>query len=341
MPGVAPTDKGGVQLVGCSRAIVGLRALLPQVARTTSTVLITGESGTGKEVLARALHAWSPRSAYPFLAVNSPALPESLAEAELFGYEKGAFTGAALAKPGLFEQAHLGTLLLDEIADMSPPMQAKLLRVLQDREAQRLGGTRRYRVDVRVVAATNRDLASAIRERWLREDLYYRLCVVHVHLPPLRERLEDVPLLCAHFLRHYAPLNGSRLHCISDAARAVLQNCRWPGNVRELENAMQYATIMAAPEDGDVLLIRHLPAEVRGEAPEREAAADAAASLRSACLDLGSAVQGVRRQYAEEALRRAAGNKAEAARLLGLSRRGFYNLLGSTGGAAGSGGPLL
>lgn len=315
-----PTNVSGTRFVGDTPAISNLREVVRRIAPRSSTVLIVGESGTGKEVLARTLHAESDRADGPFIPVNCGALPEHLAEAELFGYERGAFTGAVQSKPGLFEQAHGGTLFLDEITECAPALQVKLLRAIQEREIVRLGGIRRIRVNIRLIAASNRDLRKAVREGTLRMDLYYRLSVVELLVCPLRERKEDIPLLCEHFLRKYAEQNRSSLRTVSPAALQMMDEYNWPGNVRELENAIERATVLTVDEEE--LLPWHLPAEVReagGDADEEHAVGDS--------FDLEAALQRVRRRYVSEALRRANGNKAEAARLLGISRRGLYNLL--------------
>ena len=316
-------------LVGRSPALVELRRMIDLVAPTDTTVLVTGETGTGKEVAARRIHARSERAGRPFVAVNCAALPESLIESELFGYERGAFTGAAGSRAGYFEEANTGTLFLDEVADLPLPLQPKLLRALQEREVRRLGATRTVRVDVRVVAATNGDLAQAVRAGRFRPDLYYRLRVIEMHLPALRERKEDLPLLCEHFIARHAAAARSPLRRVCPAAAETMDRYAWPGNVRELENVVERALVMARLDDGDALLSRHLPAEVRGEDP-----CDAPAG--GAALDLPGAVRRVRGHYLAEALRRSGGNKVKAARLLGISRRGLYDLLAETGHAPGS-----
>ena len=314
-------DTAGPELVGGSHGMAELRRMIELVAPTGSTVLITGETGTGKEVVARHIHAGSERAGAPFVAVNCAALPESLIESELFGYERGAFTGAAGARPGYFEEANGGTLFLDEVAELPVSLQPKLLRVLQEREVRRLGATRSARVDVRVVAATNVDLARAVREGRFRADLYYRLCIIELRLPALRERKEDIPQLCEHFLRRCIPRTGSPPRRLSAAAAEAMDAHPWPGNVRELENVIERALVLARLDDGDAILPRHLPAEMRG-APPAEPAAGA-----GGVLDLPGAVRRVRRRYVAEALRLSGGNKVEAARILGISRRGLYDLL--------------
>ena len=308
------------ELVGASRTMAELRQMIELVAPTASTVLITGETGTGKEVAARRIHALSERPDGPFVAVNCAALPESLIESELFGYERGAFTGAAGARPGYFEEAGGGTLFLDEVSELPPALQPKLLRAVQEREVRRLGATRSVRVDVRVVAATNADLACAVRQGRFRPDLYYRLCIIELRLPPLRERKEDIPQLCEHFLERCVVRTGSPLRRVSAAAAEAMDAYPWPGNVRELENVIERAMVLARLDDGDAVLPRHLPAEMRPHGPAAEPPPGCA-------LDLPGAVRRVRRHYLAEALRLSGGNKVEAARILGISRRGLYDLL--------------
>ena len=310
------------ELVGASRAMAELRQLIELVAPTGTTVLVTGETGTGKEVVARRIHASSERPDGPFVAVNCAALPESLIESELFGYERGAFTGAVGSRAGYFEEANGGTLFLDEVAELPLALQPKLLRAVQEREVRRLGASRSVRVDVRVVAATNVDLLRAIREGRFRADLYYRLCIIELHVPALRERKEDIPQLCEHFLRRCIPRTKSPLRRVSAAAEEAMDACSWPGNVRELENVIERALVLARLEDGDAILPRHLPAEMRAGLPAAEPAAGAGCAL-----DLPGAVRRVRRHYVAEALRLSGGNKVEAARMLGISRRGLYDLL--------------
>lgn len=236
-----------------------------QVADSRATVLITGESGTGKEVAAKLIHELSPRVDESFVAISCAALPETLLEAELFGHEKGAFTGADSAKPGRFELADKGTLFLDEIGDIPMPTQIKLLRVLQEREFERLGATKPTKVDVRLVTATNRDLNDAVEEGIFRLDLLYRLQVVEIHLPPLRERLEDIKPLCEHFLAKYSAENNRDLTTVGEDAFRLLCEYRWPGNIRELENTMERATVMAA--EGEMMVLpKHLPSKMQSAA---------------------------------------------------------------------------
>ncbi|MBX3115449.1 MAG: sigma-54-dependent Fis family transcriptional regulator [Fimbriimonadaceae bacterium] len=245
-----------------SPAMKEILEMVQQVADSRATVLVTGESGTGKEVIARLIHTYSNRNENPFVAISCAALPETLLESELFGHEKGAFTGADSAKAGRFELADTGTFFLDEVGDIPMPIQIKLLRVLQEREFERLGATKPTRVDVRLVTATNRDLQEAVDDGLFRLDLLYRLQVVEIHLPPLRERVEDIKPLCEHFLAKYSEENGRSLATVSDDALAALVNYTWPGNVRELENTMERATVMAKADETE-MLVKHLPSKMQ------------------------------------------------------------------------------
>jgi two-component system response regulator PilR (NtrC family) len=312
-------------IVGQSGAMLAVFRLIETVAPTNSTILVTGESGTGKELVARAIHFNSLRRNHPFVAVNCGALPEALLESELFGHMKGAFTGAAANKKGLVEVAEQGTILLDEIGEMSPMMQVKLLRVLQERRFRRVGGLEELTADIRVIAATNRDLARLVAEGRFREDLYYRVNVIAVPLPPLRERVEDIAPLANHFLAKYAEQMGKRLAGISGEAMSALEAYHWPGNVRELENVIERA---AALERSPAVLLESLPASVlAGAAPERPSAV-----LPESGFDLEEHVQQVEREYIAQALRRTGGVQVRAADLLGMSFRSFryymkkYNL---------------
>jgi two-component system, NtrC family, response regulator AtoC len=262
LPPTQPHAVGPYALVGQSPAMLEVYKLLARVAGSTATVLVQGESGTGKEVVARAVHLNGPSASGPFVAVNCAAIPENLLESELFGHEKGAFTGAIMRKIGRFEQAAGGTLFLDEVADMSLALQAKILRAVQEREIERVGGGDTIPVDVRLIAATNRDLKEAIKQGRFREDLYYRLAVVTVRLPRLAERGDDLVLLTAYFVRHFAERYGKRIEAISDRALELLRGHPWVGNVRELRNVIERAVIVAAD---DTLRAEHLPEELRGE----------------------------------------------------------------------------
>jgi len=280
-----------------------------KVAPTEATVLLTGESGTGKEVVARFIHRGSPRRTGPFVALNCAALPEQLLESELFGHERGAFTGAQAVHPGKIEQAAGGVLFLDEVAEMSPSVQAKFLRVLQEREYQRLGSARTLKADVRVIAATNRDLKAAIARGTFREDLYYRLAVFDITLPPLRERAEDIPLLVDAFLESAARSVGRPAAGMSDDARAKLLEYRWPGNVRELRNVVERAVILC---EGGLITKEHLPLSVT-------AASEPAPAGTPSTLS-GMTVDAAERELIVNALARSGNNKSKAARLLGLTR---------------------
>lgn len=248
-----------------SPAMKEILEMVQQVADSRATVLVTGESGTGKEVVARLIHTYSDRKENPFVAISCAALPETLLESELFGHEKGAFTGADQAKAGRFELADSGTFFLDEVGDIPMPIQIKLLRVLQEREFERLGSTKPTRVDVRLVTATNRDLQEAVDDGSFRLDLLYRLQVVEIMLPPLRDRREDIVPLCKHFLAKYSAENNRKLASVGAEALALLEGYSWPGNVRELENTMERATVMAGPEEVE-LLPKHLPPKMRSAA---------------------------------------------------------------------------
>lgn len=292
-----------------------------QVAATETTVFVTGESGTGKEVIARYVHRGSRRARGPFVALNCAALPEQLLESELFGHERGAFTGALQARTGRIEQAAGGVLFLDEIGEMAPAMQAKLLRFLQEREFQRVGGSRTLKADVRVVAATNRDPKRAIEAGELREDLYYRLSVFEIHLPPLRERPDDVLVLAEAFLEEVGAGIGRPAAGLSEDAREHLLSHHWPGNVRELRNAIERAVILC---HGGLVTREHLPLWA-GRVPPAAAAADAAPA---AAFPVGGMTLGtVERELLVQALSRARDNKSQAARLLGLSRGQLYSLM--------------
>jgi transcriptional regulator with GAF, ATPase, and Fis domain len=300
-----------------------------KVAPSEATVLLTGESGTGKEIVARAIHHASPRGGGPFVAINCAALPETLIESELFGHERGAFTGADKLKRGRFELAAGGTLFLDEIAEMAPSAQVKLLRVLQERQYERVGGTATLPADVRLVAATNRDLEQAIADRRFREDLYYRLAVFRIHLPPLRERGSDVLLLAEHFVREHGA-NMGRGECrLSGTARDALLTHRWPGNIRELQNAIERALIISdRTSDRTLITPAHLGISVRRDAPAEPPpssppSSSTAASAPSEPRSVASLAELEKRAIAE-ALARANGNKSRAAAALGLTRFQLY-----------------
>jgi Nif-specific regulatory protein len=295
-------------LVGASGPMGQMYEEMARVAGTSTTVLIRGESGTGKELIASAIHYHSSRAKKPFIKVNCAALPETLVESELFGHERGAFTGAAGLKKGRFELASGGTIFLDEIGELSPAIQVKLLRVLQEREFERVGGSDPVRVDVRVIAATNRDLEKALREETFREDLYYRLNVFPIFIPPLRARRADILPLADHFAEKYAREHGKTIKRISTTAIDQLACYHWPGNVRELENTIERAVLMA---DGEVIHGHHLPPTLQ--------TAEATGTVVSASL--GSAVARFERSLIEDALRTTRGNRSKAARLLSTTER--------------------
>src|SRR5256712_142064 len=293
-------------VIGSSPAFRRMMTLLEQVAGSSATVLVQGESGTGKELVARTIHARSARSRGPFVAVNCAALPETLLESELFGYEKGAFTGAAGRKEGRFELADGGTLFLDEVSDLSAVTQPKILRVLQEGEFERLGGTKTLRVDVRIVAATNQGLAQMVREKRFREDLYYRLNVITMTVPPLRERHEDIRVLAQHFLRVYAAENNRRPDGFTDDALRRLEAYAWPGNVRELENVIERGVVLTP---GALMDMTDLPPEIAGATPLPEGVL----SIR-----IGTPLAEVEARLLEETLRATKGNKTLTAKLLGI-----------------------
>jgi two-component system, NtrC family, response regulator AtoC len=299
-------------IVARGAALQEVLARVEQVAPTNSTVLLGGESGVGKDLIARAIHQHSRRASGPFIKINCTAIPENLLESELFGYEKGAFTGATASKPGKFELADKGTIFLDEIGDVPGTIQVKLLRVLQEREFERLGGTKTLKVDVRVVAATNQDLRAALEQGTFREDLYYRLNVVPISIPPLREHKEDIPYLADFFLERFARDSGKNLTGITPAAMKVLTDFHWPGNVRELENIIERAVVMAG---GTKIDVGDIQLDV---APPKPAAASG--GLAVAFLPEGMVLEKYEDELIKEALRRSGGNKSQAARLLGLSR---------------------
>ena len=319
------------ELVGAAPAMRALYRAIARAAPTRATVLVTGESGTGKELVARALHAASPRARRPFVAVNCAALPAELAEAELFGHVRGAFTGAVRDRAGLFEAADGGTLLLDEIGDMPLPLQAKLLRVLETGEVTRVGATRPTVVDVRVVAATHRALDALAAAGRFRDDLRYRLQVLVLHLPPLRERREDVPALAAHVLAGFARRHGVAARPLADDARRALLAHDWPGNVRELRNALERALLLA---EGDVIAAADLPAAVTGSVGALRPAEAAVAEL-SFVDARRRALDAFDRAFLAAALERHGGNLSATARVLGLHRQSLQKLLVRVGLRAG------
>jgi DNA-binding NtrC family response regulator len=306
-------------IVAKSARMQEVLALVERVAPTHSTVLLGGESGVGKDLIARAIHEHSQRASGPFLKINSTAIPENLLESELFGYEKGAFSGAAAAKPGKFELADKGTLFLDEIGDVPPAVQVKLLRVLQEREFERLGGTKTLKVDVRLIAATNRDLRAALEDGTFREDLYYRLNVVAIDIPPLREHKEDIPALVDFFLARFAKESSKPVRGVTPAALQKLLDFHWPGNVRELENVLERGVTLSS---GPVLDVTDIHLDRPADRPSSSAAP---------ILPEGMTLENWEDEIIREALRRAGGNKSQAARSLGLSRNALRYRLSKIG----------
>ena len=315
-------------IIGASPAMEKLKQTIRTVASTQSTVLIYGESGTGKELVARAVHSCSPRSSEPFVSINCGAFPETLLESELFGYVKGAFTGANQNKRGLFEVADSGTIFLDEIGEMTLTMQVKLLRVLQERCVRPVGGTDEIAIDVRVIAATNRDLEKQVAENSFREDLYYRLNVIPVTVPPLRDRREDVPLLVNHFLRKYAPAAGKSIARVGSASLAMLANYDWPGNVRQLENAIERAVALETSEELHVELPVERP---RARAAVAGVGGDgltiSAGSVLPDGMDMEKYVADIERSLLKSALAQSNGVQARAADVLKISYRSFRHLM--------------
>lgn len=305
---VAPTIKGSHPLME------RILAISRKVAATDSTVLIMGESGTGKELIARYIHSMSRRAAHPFIPVNCGAIPSELLESEMFGHEKGAFTGAVGSRMGMFQLANGGTIFLDEIAEMSPPLQVKLLRVLQDKEIRPVGSDRTIRVDVRVIAATNKDLAVEVEKGRFREDLYYRLQVIPITVPPLRERRSDIPILVQYFLDKYNQRHPNMQARISEEAMVYLWEYDWPGNVRELENLIERLVVLS--EDG-LIRVENLPLNIRTFLSDKKIPKP---QLGAEGIDLNQAVEEFEYRLIDEALRRTKGNKQAAARLLGLKR---------------------
>ena len=320
----ADDDDAGYELLGNSPAMDQLRQLIRKVARTQATVLIQGESGTGKELVARALYRQSPRASAPFIKLNCAAIPENLIESEFFGHEKGAFTNAIAKREGRFELAHSGTILLDEISEISSTVQAKLLRVLQEREFERVGGNRTIKVDVRVIATTNRNLEESVADKSFRQDLYFRLNVVPIHIQPLRDRREDIPVLAEKFCQRFARKHGVEIQTLSKTCLAVLVEHAWPGNVRELQNVIERAVILCG--EGGVLEPAHF-----GLGKEDMAAALAAGSdtdyltpRHTGDLDTLSEIE---KRHILHALKRSKGNRTHAARMLDISIRTLRNKL--------------
>jgi len=309
-------------LVGKSKRMLEMYSLIERVAGTKSSVLVTGESGTGKELVARAIHYNSPRKDKPFVAINCGAIPENLLESELFGHEKGAFTGASQAKKGLIEVADGGTLFLDEIGELPQPMQVKLLRVIQEHEIRRVGGTRDMSVDIRLIAATNKSLEEEVSAGRFREDLYYRLNVIHLDIPPLRERREDIPLLVDHFLQKFC--SATKAPQVSDSLMRALVDYGWPGNVRELENIIERCLVLG---HGETLQADCLPPHIIApSAPSEEAAV-----LTDAGLDLDAYLGSIEQRLLAQALDKCGGVRKQASKLLGITFRSMRYRLAKYG----------
>jgi DNA-binding NtrC family response regulator len=303
------------RIVGNSPGIRSLYRVIEQAAPTSASVLVWGESGTGKELVAQTVHELSPRTSFPFVAINCAAIPETLLESEIFGHEKGAFTGAHDRRTGVFELAHRGTLFLDEIAEMVPGTQVKLLRVLQEQKFRRLGGRQEQTVDVRVIAATNRDPLEAVRDGRLREDLYYRLNVFTIELPPLRDRRADIPLLVQTFLNEFNTRNNKAVRAVDQEAMYLLERYPWPGNIRELRNVIERATILA---EGDFIEAKHLPPPVVTRSEQ---------TLPTVTLSPGTTVDEAERRLIVLTLEHTRNNKTRAAEILGISLKTLHNKL--------------
>ncbi|MEL6185528.1 MAG: sigma-54 dependent transcriptional regulator [Myxococcota bacterium] len=314
--------EGTRAIIGRSPAMLETLEMVRQAAPSTATVFLNGESGTGKELLARALHEQSPRESGPFVVVNCAALPESILEAELFGYERGAFTGALDTKEGRIERAQGGTLFLDEVGELTPPVQAKLLRVLQEGELERLGSNETRQVDFRLVSATNRNLEQMVKDNTFREDLFYRLNVIGISIPPLRDRIEDIPLLVDHFLRRFVAKNDKKVRGVAREALEALAAWAWPGNVRELENVMERAVVLSRE---DVLRLDDLPPPLRkAQSPER---ASIRRDGRTVVIPIGTKLEEVERELIHATLEETGGDKTLAAQLLGIAARTIYRKL--------------
>jgi len=308
------SQSGSRRIIYASTEMRNITRMVEQVAPSTATILITGESGTGKEVIADAIHAASPRRQKPLIKVSCAALPDTLLESELFGYEKGAFTGANARKEGRFELADGGTLFLDEIGEVSPALQVKLLRVLQDGKFERLGATRTINADVRILAATNKDLHKEVEEKRFREDLFYRLNVINIRIPPLRDRKEDVQLLAMHFLKYYSDKNNKPIESFTEEAMLALSSYDWPGNVRELENAIERAVVFT---NGKQIPLSVLPQGVSAFAESRH----------SLTFKIGTPLRELERKAIDITLHHTRGDKNMAARLLGIATRTIYRHL--------------
>jgi len=323
-------------IVGESPEVKKILELLPRIAAATSNVLITGESGTGKELIAKAIHRESPRKDRPFVTVNCGSVPETLMESELFGHKKGSFTGATATRSGLFEAAHGGTIFLDEIAELSPPVQVKLLRAVQEKTFKMVGGSEEIIVDVRIISATNRDLERDVMEGQFREDLYYRLNVINIHMPPLRERSDEIPLLAHHFLEKYSKEMGKDIRKISSFALDILKSYNFPGNIRELENIIERSVAL---ESSNIVLPDSLTLSSFKQTQVRSKADTVSLTLPQEGIDLDNVLGHLEQNLLQQALDRTRGAKQRAAELLGISFRSFryrlakYGLAGEDDGS--------
>ena len=323
-------------IVGESPELKKILELLPRIAAATSNVLITGESGTGKELIAKAIHRESPRKDRPFVTVNCGSVPETLMESELFGHKKGSFTGATATRSGLFEAAHGGTIFLDEIAELSPPVQVKLLRAVQEKTFKMVGGSEEIIVDVRIISATNRDLERDVMEGQFREDLYYRLNVINIHMPPLRERSDEIPLLAHHFLEKYSKEMGKDIRKISSFALDILKSYNFPGNIRELENIIERSVAL---ESSNIVLPDSLTLSSFKQTQVRSKADTVSLTLSQEGIDLDNVLGHLEQNLLQQALDRTRGAKQRAAELLGISFRSFryrlakYGLAGEDDGS--------
>ncbi len=315
-------------IVGESPEIKKILELLPRIAAATSNVLITGESGTGKELIAKAIHRESPRNDRPFVTVNCGSVPETLMESELFGHKKGSFTGATATRSGLFEAAHGGTLFLDEIAELSPPVQVKLLRAVQEKTFKMVGGSEEISVDVRIISATNRDLERDVMEGQFREDLYYRLNVINIHMPPLRERSDEIPLLAHHFLEKYSKEMGKDIRKISSFALDILKSYNFPGNIRELENIIERSVAL---ESSNIVLPDSLTLSSFKQTQVRPKVETVSLTLPQEGIDLDNVLGNLEQDLLQQALDRTRGAKQKAAELLSISFRSFRYRLAKYG----------
>ncbi|MBW1982467.1 MAG: sigma-54-dependent Fis family transcriptional regulator [Deltaproteobacteria bacterium] len=322
----AVSDQYGI--IGTSSEMKKIFDLIPRIAAATSNVLITGESGTGKELIAKAIHTQSPRSNEPFVTVNCGSMPETLMESELFGHKKGSFTGASATRSGLFEAAHQGTIFLDEIAELTPPVQVKLLRAVQEKKFKMVGGTEEISVDVRIISATNRDLEQEVMAGRFREDLYYRLNVIHIRMPPLRERPEDIPLLAQHFLEKYSRQMGKDIRKISAFALDILKSYNFPGNIRELENIIERSVAL---ETSNIVLPDSLTLSSFKQTQAQTHPAAVTMGLPPDGIDLDEVLGQLERDLLQQALARTHGAKQKAADLLGISFRSFRYRLAKYG----------